>query len=108
MATTVVNYDGSITTTPRQLVYPESVSDIQSVLRDTVTYPGPVRAKGSYHSLTPCASTDGTLVDMSHMTQVVDIDLANNTFTAQGGLQFIEAARTLREQKRQFITNIEI
>src|SRR5579864_7398605 len=108
MAATITNYDGSIRTTPRQIVAPRSVQELQTVLRDIQTYPGPVRAKGSYHSLTPCASTQGTLVDMSNMTQVVDIDLANNTFTAQGGLQFIEAARTLREQKRQFITNIEI
>jgi FAD binding domain-containing protein/D-arabinono-1,4-lactone oxidase len=108
MARMITNYDGSISTTPRQVVTPRSVQEIQTVLRDTETYPGPVRAKGSYHSLTPCASTDGTLVDMSNMTQVIDIDVANNTFTAQAGLQFIEAARALRKHGRQFMTNIEI
>jgi FAD/FMN-containing dehydrogenase len=108
MATSVVNYDGSITTTPRQLVYPEAVADIQSVLRDTATYPGPVRAKGSYHSLTPCASTDGTLVDMSRMTRVIAIDAASCTLTAQAGLQVIDAATALRAQKLQLMTNIEI
>ena len=108
MAGTITNYDGSISTSPRRMVTPRSVQEIQTVLRDTEGYPGPVRAKGSYHSLTPCASTDGTLVDMSNMTQVIDIDVANNTFTAQAGLQFIEAARALREHGRQFMTNIEI
>jgi FAD/FMN-containing dehydrogenase len=108
MAETITNYDGSISTTPRQIVAPRTVQEIQAILRDPATYPGPVRAKGSYHSLTPCASTDGTLVEMSNMTQVIDVDPVNNTFTAQAGLQFIDAARALREHGRQFMTNIEI
>jgi len=55
MANQVVNYDGSMTASPQQLVYPQAVEDIQAVLRDPVTYPSTVRAMGSYHSLTPCA-----------------------------------------------------
>jgi len=108
MANVIVNYDGSITTTPQQLIYPQTVEAIQAVLRDSATYPSPVRAKGSYHSLTPCVSSDGTIVDMSKMTQVIKIDAVNNTFTAQAGLQFIDASKALREQNLQFMTNIEI
>ncbi|HEX4136976.1 MAG TPA: FAD-binding oxidoreductase [Bryobacteraceae bacterium] len=108
MANTIVNYDGSITANPKQLVYPQTVQEIQAILRDSATYPSPVRAKGSYHSLTPCVSSDGTVVDMSRMTQVVAIDKANNRFTAQAGLQFIEASKALRAQDLQFMTNIEI
>jgi FAD/FMN-containing dehydrogenase len=108
MPNAIANYDGSITTTPRQLVYPRSVEDIQAILRDSSTYPNPVRAKGSYHSLTPCASSDGTIVDMSSMTQILDIDSVQHVFTAQAGLQFIDAATALREHDLQFMTNIEI
>src|ERR1700722_17083010 len=108
MPNVIVNYDGSITTTPQQLVYPKTVQEIQSILRDPSTYPSPVRAKGSYHSLTPCASSDGTILDMTHMTQVLEIDTANLVFTAQAGLQFIGASKALREQGVQFMTNIEI
>lgn len=39
---TIVNYDGSITTDPRQLIYPQTVEEIQAVLRDTARYPAPV------------------------------------------------------------------
>ena len=108
MANTIVNYDGSIISNPKQLVYPQSVEEIQSILRDSSTYPSPVRAKGSYHSLTPCASSDGTIVDMSRMTQIIQIDGGNSAFTAQAGLQFIEASKALREHNLQFMTNIEI
>ena len=104
----IVNYDGSIATSPRRLIYPETVEEIRAVLRDPALYPNPVRAMGSYHSLTPCASSDGTIVNMSRMAKVLDIDIANQAFTAQGGLQIIEASKALRAHNLQFMTNIEI
>jgi FAD/FMN-containing dehydrogenase len=108
MPNQVVNYDGSITVSPQQLVYPETVEEIQAILRDATRYPGPVRAMGSYHSLTPCASSDGTMVNMSHMNKVVAIDSKNLTFTAQAGMQMIEASQALRAQGLQMMLNIEI
>jgi len=108
MANLIVNYDGSITTSPQQLVFPQTVQEIQSILKDSATYPSPVRAKGSYHSLTPCASSTGTILDMTHMAQVIEIDTVNNILTAQAGIQVIDASKALREHDLQFMTNIEI
>ena len=108
MSSTITNYDGGITTSPQQLVYVESVEQIQSILKDTVKFPSPVRAMGSYHSLTPCASSDGTILNMSRMNRVLEINRDRMTFTAQAGLEFIEANHALRAQGLQFITNIEI
>jgi FAD/FMN-containing dehydrogenase len=108
MATTLVNYDGSIKTTPQQLVFPETVAEIQSVLKDAARYPSPVRAMGSHHSLTPCAASDGTIVNMSRMTRVLQIDKARQTITAEAGLQYIDAAKALRKENLQFLLNIEI
>jgi hypothetical protein len=108
VAKPIVNYDGSISVTPRQVVQPKSVEEIQAVLRDRTRYPGPVRAKGSFHSLTPCAASEGTMVDMSKMTKIIAIDGTNKTITAQAGLQFIKASDALRERDLQFMTNIEI
>ena len=108
MANDVVNYDGSIHCSPRQLVYPHSVEELRAVMRDAARYPSPVRAMGTYHSLTPCASSEGTMVNMSEMAQVVKIDRENLTMTAQAGLQVIDAAAALRGQGLQLMTNIEI
>jgi hypothetical protein len=108
MSEQIVNYDGSITASPKQLIYPETVEEIQTVLRDTARFSGPVRAMGSYHSLTPCASSDGTMVNMSRMTRIMEIDSKNLTLTAQAGLPIIDASQALRAQNLQFITNIEI
>ena len=108
MPNQVTNYDGSITANPQHLVVARTVADIQNVLRDTATYPSPVRAMGSYHSLTPCVSSDGTIIDMKQMNQVVAIDATNLTFTCQAGLQMIDAGKALRAQNLQFMLNIEI
>src|SRR5687767_5606059 len=108
MPHTIVNYDGSIKMTPQQVVRPKTVEEIQEVLRDTARFPSPIRAMGSCHSLTPCFATDGTLIDMKGMNRVIEIDEAGKTFTAQAGLQFVEASDALRERDLQFMTNIEI
>ena len=108
MKNIVRNYDGGITASPAQLVSPGTVAEIQAVLRDASRYPGPVRAMGSYHSLTPCVSTDGTIINMSGMNRIVEIDRERMTFTAEAGLQFVIASRALRAQNLQFLTNIEI
>lgn len=108
MAESLVNYDGSITITPQRIVRPTSVSEIQEVLRDTARYPGPVRAVGSCHSLTPCFATGGTVIDMRGLDRIIEIDTDKQTFTAQAGLQIVTAADALREREHQFFTNIEI
>ncbi|HZI73655.1 MAG TPA: FAD-dependent oxidoreductase, partial [Gemmatimonadales bacterium] len=108
MKNLVRNYDGGITAYPAQLVSPRSVAELQSILRDAERYPSPVRAMGSYHSLTPCASSEGTIISMSAMKRIIRVDQKELTFTAEAGLQFIEASRALRRRKLQFLTNIEI
>jgi hypothetical protein len=108
MANQITSYDGGITATPRQLVRPTTVADIQAIVKDRAKYPGPVRAMGSFHSLTPCPASEGTVIDMKGMTRVLDINLRDLTFTAEAGLQFVDASHALRAQNLQFRTNIEI
>jgi FAD/FMN-containing dehydrogenase len=108
MSNTIRNYDGSIETTPKQLVRPQTVEELQDILRHPDRYPSPVRAMGSYHSLTPCVSTTGTIVDMSGLKKIIKIDRQKMTFTAQAGLEMIEGNEALRKEKLQFMLNIEI
>ena len=108
MGFTVSSYDGSVVSTPQQLVRPETIAELQTILKQRDRYPSPVRAMGSFHSLTPCAASPGTIVDMKGLARVVAIDLERMTFTAQAGLQMIDAAAALRQQNLQFMLNIEI
>ena len=54
MKTPITNYDGGVVTLPQKIVRPESVEELQAIMRDSERFPGPVRAMGSFHSLTPC------------------------------------------------------
>ena len=108
VSTPIINYDGAIVTTPREFVHPSTVEELQAILRDTVRYPGPVRAMGSNHSLTPCAASTGTIVSMGAFNRIVRIDPEKMTLTAEAGMQLVDAAAVLRKQNLQFILNIEI
>src|SRR4029450_6648181 len=85
MPTSITNYDGGIVSTPQVVARPTTVAELQEILRDRVKYPGPVRAMGSYHSLTPCASSTGTIVDMDGFNKVLRIDTEARRGRAQAG-----------------------
>jgi FAD/FMN-containing dehydrogenase len=108
MIASVANYDGSLRARPQRLVRVKDVDELCTIVRDKDRYPGPVRAMGSNHSLTPCASSDGTIVDMTGLNRIVEIDSERMTITAQAGLQWIDAAKALRARNLQFINNVEI
>ena len=44
MSNSVSSYDGSIVSTPQELVRPESVEELQTILKQRDRYPSPVRA----------------------------------------------------------------
>jgi hypothetical protein len=108
MGESIRNYDGSIVSHPQQLVYPQTVDEIRTILKETQKFPSPVRPMGSNHSVTPCASSPGTIVNMSRMNRVLKIDPQQMTITAQAGLHLLDAAKALRAQGLQLLTNVEI
>ena len=74
MSSSITNYDGAIVTTPKVHVNPKSVEELQEILRSPNATRSPVRAMGSNHSLTPCAASTGTIIDMSGLKAIVKID----------------------------------
>src|SRR5437588_12980354 len=104
----ITNYDGGVTTDPEIVAVPENVLQLQAVLRDTERFPSPVRAMGSFHSLTPCPASTGTVIRMNGMRRILEIDTNAMTMTAEAGLQLKDAAAALRKQGLQFLLNIEI
>jgi FAD/FMN-containing dehydrogenase len=108
MHASIVNFDASLRANPQMLVRVKDVDEICAILRDKDRYPGPVRAMGSYHSLTPCASSEGTVIDMKGLSRVIEIDAEKMTITAQAGLQWVDASEALRAKNLQFMTNVEI
>jgi FAD/FMN-containing dehydrogenase len=108
MTRTLTSYDGGVVSTPQKLVRPRTVEELQMVLRDRERFPSPVRPMGSFHSLTPCTASAGTVVDMKGLRAIIAVDTEGMTITAQAGIQHVDAAAALRARNLQFMLNIEI
>ena len=65
MSSEMHNWGRDIYSRPAVVVEPESVEQIQEILRDREQFPSPVRAVGSNHSTTACATADGGTVVIS-------------------------------------------
>jgi FAD/FMN-containing dehydrogenase len=108
MTTTITNYDGSIATTPQRVVIPETVEQLQDIVRNKDRYPSPLRAMGSFHSLTPCAASTGSVIRMERLNRVLRVDTDAMTVTAEAGLQIGQLATVLYKEGLQLLLNIEI
>ncbi len=103
----VHNWFGNIVSSPGVVVQPESVQDIIAILKDTSKYPGPVRAVGSNHSMTPCAvAENGTVVDMRKMKRIIEI--RPDSVTAEAGALYIDVAQELQKHNLEFYVNLEL
>ena len=101
------NWGKTIISHPKVVVKPKTVSDLIAIMKETQTYPAPVRAIGSNHSTTQCAVADGgTVVDMTAFDKIIEI--GTDTVTAQSGALYIDVAHALREKGLQFFVNVEL
>ena len=97
---TVTNWFGDLVSHPTIVVEANSADDVVAILKDPVRYPSPVRATGSSHSTTACASSEGgTLVKMSNMNRI--LSMTGNSVTAQAGALYIDIAQELEKQGLQ-------
>jgi len=105
--TTVHNWFGSITSSPRVVAEVAGVEDIVAILTDPERYPAPVRAVGSNHSTTACGVADeGTLVVMRGMDRIIEI--RDRTVTVQAGALYLDVNQELRRHGLQFYVNVEL
>ena len=104
---TVTNWFGDLVSHPAVVAQANSTDDVVAILKDPAKYPSPVRATGSGHSTTSCASVEGgTLIEMSNMNRVLNI--TGDTVTAQAGALYIDIAQELEKLGLQFHVNTEI
>ncbi|ACB53654.1 unknown [Crocosphaera subtropica ATCC 51142] len=103
------NWGKTIISHPKIVVKPKTLDDLILIIRDTQTYPSPIRAIGSNHSTTQCAVADGgTVVDMTGFNQILEINTEAKTVTVQAGALYLDVAEELRKQGLQFFVNVEL
>ena len=73
-----------------------SIDDIVAVLKNPARFPSPVRAVGSNHSTTSCGVAEGgTVIKMTPMNRILNINPTAGTVTAQAGAPYINVAAEL-------------
>ncbi|VBA53271.1 L-gulono-1,4-lactone dehydrogenase [Mycobacterium attenuatum] len=85
MSTVWRNWAGEQLCAPSQIVRPTSEAELADVVVKATQRGERVRAVGTGHSFTDCACTDGVMVDMTGMQQVIDVDATAGLATVQGG-----------------------
>lgn len=78
---------------------PNSVREIRSALDTASPYVAPFRPMGANSSSTDCTSaSSGTVVDMSGLTRIRNIDAYGDTVTVEAGVRIGDLARELARQ----------
>ena len=107
MTEQVFNWGRSFSSNPEVVIKAQTADEIAAILKNKDQYPSPVRAVGSNHSTTRCATADGgTIIDMTQMNQILDI--GTDTITAQAGALYIDVANELEKKGLQFFVNVEL
>lgn len=87
------NWAGNITFTPARIARPQSVAELQDIVRGATK----IRVLGSGHSFNRIADTDDTLVSLTNLERVIHIDRAAHTVTVDGGATYADIAAALHE-----------
>jgi len=101
------NWSGTAFSSPKVVAVPRDVDELKKVLTNHDRYPSPVRAAGSFHSLTACFETTGTQVLMKHFDKI-EIDLESRTITVGAGVSMVKMRDALRPHRMQTEVTPEI
>jgi FAD/FMN-containing dehydrogenase len=89
------NWNGSDVSNPRVVAAPRDLADLIEVVKNRKTYPSPVRAAGSFHSMNACFETSGTQV-LTKAFDSVKVDLGAGTVTVGAAVTMLQIRNALR------------
>lgn len=89
------NWSGSVSCRPRQVVYPESLDDVVTLVNRCNHEGRSLRVVGSGHSFTRLVETDDLLVSLDRLAGIVDVDHAAHTATVLAGTKLRELGELL-------------
>ena len=81
------NWSGSVRFSPSAYEQPRSIDE----LVDLTSRPGRLRVLGAGHSFTPVAATDGTLINLDHLSGLIAVDGMRARFRAGTRLRDVPA-----------------
>ena len=85
-----------------ETVTPEDPEELKAILGPKSRYRSPFRPRGSGSASTDCnTSTVGTIIDMSAMNRIGEVDVANRSITVQAGARISDVVAALAEVDMQ-------
>ena len=89
------NWAGNQTMTPAAVAHPASVDEVARVVKDAAASGRRVKAIGSGHSFTGVGLTDGVLVRLDRLDQLLSVDRDRAQVVVQGGMPLHRLNRVL-------------
>jgi FAD-linked oxidoreductase len=83
---TWTNWSRSVEAHPVRIEHPASTGDVQRIVREAAAASLKVKAVGASHSFTPIAATDGVLLRLDRMNQILAHDSATGRVRVQAGI----------------------
>ncbi|KRE42319.1 D-arabinono-1,4-lactone oxidase [Knoellia sp. Soil729] len=68
------NWAGNVTAAPARFVEPHSADQVAGAVQQAANRGERVRVVGAGHSFTPLCATDGTLLRLTHLSGILDVD----------------------------------
>lgn len=87
------NWAGNLTYSAREIVHPEECDELRSLL----TAGGRIRMLGTRHCFNDIADTDGTLIAMDRMPQIIEVSPERDAVRVSGGLRYGDLAPVLEQ-----------
>ena len=79
------NWSGSVTSIPQQIIKPNTVDELTTLMKTYAQNERHVRVVGAGHSFTPLVQTDDILLSLEHLQGITNIDDNHNTVTVLSG-----------------------
>ena len=91
------NWAGDQVCAPARIEEPRGEAELAAVVERAAAAGQTVRAVGSGHSFTDAACTDGVMVSLDGMRELVDVDRSSGLVEVQAGIKLHELGEKLAE-----------
>lgn len=89
------NWSRSVVSHPEKILYPSSIEEICSLVKEAGKLGKKIRVVGAGHSFTKLVKTDSWLVSLDRLSGIVELDTENETVTVLGGTRLFHLGEEL-------------
>jgi len=89
------NWAHTCESTPEKILYPSSIEEVSSIVKEASKQKKTIRVVGAGHSFTSLVKTEDWLVSLDSLSGIEQIDKENSTVTVLGGTRLFQLGEAL-------------